>query len=112
MSIPVFTGMLTKHVHSKKLSPIPEDGKLWDGYRGNHLVIWSTQDTKRHGRLIEVFAAGCRCCNQWWGWTIHYRKAAKTAKAMKKFGCPRCKKRLSEKKYKKLQKRIREYLDS
>jgi hypothetical protein len=101
--------MLAKHVHKKKLEPIPEDGRLFDGYRGNRFVIWVFTETKRVGRGIELFGAGCRHCNQWWGWTIHYRKAAKTAKAMKKFGCPKCKKRLSEKKYKKLQKRIKEY---
>ncbi|PNX50111.1 MAG: hypothetical protein BV458_13760 [Thermoplasmata archaeon M9B2D] len=111
MSIPVNTGMLTKHINQKKLKPIPEDGRLQDGYRGNHFVIWSMQDTKKVGKLIEIFAAGCRHCNQWWGWTIHYAKAAKLARTMGKVGCPRCKKRLSEKKYKKLQKRIREYLD-
>lgn len=105
--------MLTRHIHQKKLKPIPENGKLWDGYRGNRRVIWSSHEGKKtEGHLVEVFAAGCRWCNQWWGWTIHYPVAARIAKAMSRRGCPRCKKNLSEKRYKKVQKLIRKKLDS
>jgi len=92
--------MLTKHIPVKKLKPIPEKGSLWDCYRGDYSIIWSGLFI--NNKLSELFASGCKWCDQWWGWTFDLKKAKKNSFLMTLKGCPLCKDRLSEKQYKRL----------
>jgi len=125
--MPVFTGILTKSnntdkkdvVYTKKMKPVDEYWKHHEGCRlpngrGTKWIAWSFDEKSygaKHGPFT-IYASGCVHCNQYWGWTIDIRKAMKLVKAMKYRGCPKCKKRLSEKKYKKLQKIIKKNVDS
>lgn len=75
-----------------KLTPIPENGNDWDGYRGDLTVIWRL--AKAH---VEEYATTCRC-GQWWGWSWDLKQIQKVRDAMAKHGCPKCRKKEKAKK--------------
>lgn len=74
-----------------KLRPVPDNLRVWDGYRGNLKIGWQLEHAK--GRSFEVFATLCEQCGQAWGWTPDLAQVERLYKAMKRLGCPRCKKK-------------------
>lgn len=105
--------------HCDKLKPLK--GEVWRYYDGCRLpdgtgtkwVIWSSDDRTPidSPRFLIVYAAGCKWCRKFWGWTYDLPKAAKTARAMARKGCPHCEKRLKPRVYKKLQKYLAKKVD-
>lgn len=90
-----------------RLRPIPSEGMRYGtGYRGWRFVEWHLKYAQ-HGdptRVFEEYAAGCRFCFQFWGWTYDLEQAKRAACGMGIAGCPRCAKRLSPKKLRALKK--------
>lgn len=93
-----------------KISPIKEDGSIWGSGVDYKRIIWlMCKEKSTIHTLVQQFAVGCRFCNQWWGWTLSLRKAKRIEYKMSRVGCPRCKRRLSDKRYAKLLKRREKY---
>ena len=88
-----------------RLRPLPDSWQYGAGYRGFRFVEWRLVYATRGDpdRAFEEYAAGCRFCLQFWGWTPDLDYAKRMACAMGLKGCPRCAKRLSKKKFRALE---------
>lgn len=92
-----------------KLRPLGDESTCYGaGYRGHRFVEWrlvyaTKGDTSR---TFEEYAAGCRFCLQFWGWTPDLGKAIRLACAMDIKGCPHCEKRLSARRMTALRKHV------
>ena len=78
-------------------------------YRGDYSITWTfarPKVIKERAMPVELYAAVCSVCRQWWGWTIFLDKAKKLARVMSKIGCPRCKYRGKGKKQKRMRKAL------
>jgi hypothetical protein len=79
-------------VEFPKLRPVPDRIQVWDGYRGNLTLGWLLVYGKK-GRSFETFGTYCEQCGQSWGWSPDREQVERLYKAMKRLGCPKCKKK-------------------